>query len=160
MSVASSGYLLASGQGDSYWFFNALATLKAGGADSAGAFTLMEFTIPPNFGPPPHIHHHEDEGFYLLEGESTVTCGDNTWTAGPGSFVMLPKGIPHSFMTWAAGPVRLLQITSPAQFEQYAAEMGEPAQQTTLPEPRPIDPQRVMEIGSKYGIEFLPPPDR
>ena len=158
MSLASTGFLLGPGQGESYWFFNSLATLKAGGAHTSGAFTLMELTIPPNFGPPPHIHHREDEGFYLLDGELTVTCGDNTWRAGPGSFLMLPQGVPHSFLTWEAGPVRMLQITSPAQFEQYAEEMGERAAQAVLPEPGAIDPEQVMRIGAKYGIEFLRPP--
>ena len=50
MSLSSSGYLLASGQGDGYRFFNALATLKAGGAETDDAFTLMEFTIPLTLG--------------------------------------------------------------------------------------------------------------
>jgi len=115
----------------------------------------MQFLIPPGFGPPPHVHHREDEGFYVLEGEFDVTCGDQTWKATPGSFVMLPRGIPHSFQTWDTGPVKLLQVTSPAQFEHYAAEMGEPARAMTLPEPAPPDIPKVLEVGNRYEIEFL-----
>lgn len=73
---------------------------------------------------------------------------------------MLPRGIPHSFTTWHAGPVKLLQITSPAQFKHYAAAMGEPALEVALPEPTPIDPARVVEVGRRYDIEFLPPPEQ
>lgn len=102
MSLEEQGYALGAGGGESYWFFNALTTLKAGGRDTHDAFTLMEFVIPPSFGPPPHIHHREDEGFYLLEGEFTVTCGDTTWPPDPAllsccpgaSLIPSPHGTP------------------------------------------------------------------
>ena len=72
MSLQAEGYVLEAADGDSYWFFNTLTTVKAAGKDTHEAFTLMEFTLPPSFGPPPHIHRREDEGFYVLEGELNV----------------------------------------------------------------------------------------
>ncbi len=161
MSFGRDGYTLGPDEGDSHWFFNTLTTVKAGGDDTHGAFTLMQYVIPPSFGPPPHIHHVEDEAFYVLDGEFVVTCGDQTWTVTPGSFVLLPRGIVHSFQTWETSPVKLLQMTSPAQFEHYAAEMGEPAAAMTLPEPAPPDIDKVLAIGKKYNIDFVlgPPPE-
>ncbi|MDP9074049.1 MAG: cupin domain-containing protein [Actinomycetota bacterium] len=158
MSFGPDGYMLGNDEGDSIWFFNTLTTVKAGGEDTHGAFTLMQYLLPPGFGPPPHIHHREDEAFYVLEGEFDVTCGKHSWRATPGSFILLPRGITHSFQTWETSAVKLLQVTSPAQFEHYAAEMGEAATSMTLPEPAAPDMAKVLAIGEKYEIEFVPGP--
>src|SRR5436309_2281648 len=97
MKVGAKGYVLAKGEGEGIWFLNNLMTVKAGGDNTGNAFTLIESLAPAGFGPPPHVHHAEDEAFYVLEGEATITCGDRTWSATPGSFAFLPRDIPHSF---------------------------------------------------------------
>jgi quercetin dioxygenase-like cupin family protein len=157
MTFGAQGYALARDEGQGLWFFNGLFTVKAGGPDTRDAYTLIEAVIRAGDGPPPHIHHNEEEGFYILEGEVTITCGDQNWTAGPGSFAMLPRGIPHSYAVSAGGDARMLQITSPAQFERFAAEMGEPATTMSLPEPAQVDVPKLLGIVPKYGIEMLPP---
>lgn len=158
MTLGIRGYVLGRGEGEGLWFFNGLFTVKAGGPDTREAFTLIEAELPAGEGPPPHIHHNEDEGFYVLEGEVSITCGEQTWTAVPGSFAMLPRGVPHSFTVSPAGNARMLQITSPAQFERFAAEMGEPANTMTMPTPAEIDIPKLLGIVPRYGIEMLPPP--
>ena len=157
MSFEMGGYALGPGGGDNLWFFNSLLTVKAGGDQTENAWTLCEITSPPSFGPPPHVHDHEDEAFYVLEGQMSFSCAEKSWTAGPGSFVLLPRRIPHAFATWADGPVRMLQLTSPAQFERYAAELGRPATLATLPEPQAPDIPVLQRVSAKYGIEFLLP---
>ncbi len=72
--------------------------------------------------------------------------------------MLLPKGIPHSFTVSPAGNARMLQLTSPAQFERFAAEMGEPATAMSMPEPAEVDVPKRLSIVPKYGIEMLPPP--
>jgi quercetin dioxygenase-like cupin family protein len=158
VSFGAQGYALASGEGDGLWFFNGLMTVKAGGPDTNNAFTLIEAECPAGFGPPPHIHHDEEEGFYVLEGELSITCGEQTWNASPGAFALLPRGIPHSFRVSDAGNARMLQITSPAQFERFAAEMGKPAETMTIPPPSDIDVDKLMRVAPAYGIEMLAPP--
>ncbi|MBA3367680.1 MAG: quercetin 2,3-dioxygenase [Geodermatophilaceae bacterium] len=158
MSFGPQGYALAGGEGEGLWFFNGLMTVKAGGPDTRDAFTLIEAQLPPGFGAPPHIHHEEEEGFYVLEGEVAITCGDQSWTATPGVFALLPRGIPHSFQATGERTLKMLQITSPAQFERFAAEMGEPAQTMTLPEPSEVDVDKLLRVAPQYGIEMLPPP--
>ncbi len=153
----SDGYALAAGEGEALWFFNSLATVKAGGAQTAGALTMVELLCPPAFGPPPHLHEREDEAFYVLDGELTVQCGQERWTAGPGGFVFAPRQVVHTFTTGRDG-VRMLQLTTPAQFEDYAREMGEPASARTLPTPQAPDLAQVLEVGARYGITFQLPP--
>jgi mannose-6-phosphate isomerase-like protein (cupin superfamily) len=158
VSFPTNGYGLAPDDGDALWFFNTLATVKAGGEETSGSFTFVEFLLPPAFGPPPHIHHKEDEAWYVLEGEVTFTCGDKTLKATPGSFVLAPRDIPHSFMTWADGPARFLQVTGPSQFENFAKEMGSPASELRIPDPGPIDMEKLMAVSQRYDVEWLPPP--
>jgi quercetin dioxygenase-like cupin family protein len=135
VSFGEHGYALAAGEGEGLWFLDGLMTVKAGGADTRNAFTVIEAECPAGSGPQPHIHHDEEEAFYLLEGELSITCGEQTWTATPGAFALLPRGIQHSWRASAAGRARMLQITSPAQFERFAAEVGEPAETLEIPLP-------------------------
>ena len=158
MSFSTDGYALAAGEGRGLWFLNTLMTVKAGTDQTRGGFTLIEQLCPPGFATPPHIHRAEEEGFYLLEGELTVTCGDRTWFLAPGGFVLLPRGIAHGFAVSAGGPARLLQITTPAQFERFAAEVGEPARQPTLPPPSQPDIAKLMALMAKYNYELAGPP--
>jgi quercetin dioxygenase-like cupin family protein len=158
MTFGAQGYVLARGEGEGLWFLNGLMTVKAGGPDTRNAFTLIEAECQAGTGPSPHIHHDEDEGFYLLEGELFITCGDQTWTTSPGAFAFLPRGIPHSFRASDTASARMLQITSPAQFERFAAEMGEPAETMTIPPSRDVDVDKLMRVAPRYGIEVLAPP--
>ena len=80
------------GEGEAIWFLQTLMSVKASGAESGGAFSLIEVHYPPAFSPPRHIHHHEDESFYVLDGEVTFICGDRTWRTQQGAFVVLPAG--------------------------------------------------------------------
>jgi mannose-6-phosphate isomerase-like protein (cupin superfamily) len=152
------GYCLAPGEGEAWWFLDTLMVVKAGGDQTRNAFTLIEFGAPTGFGPPLHIHHREDEAFYVLDGSMTVVCGDDRWEAGAGSFVMLPRGVPHAYVVTSERPCRGLQLTSPAQFEQFVAERGRPAQALTLPEPTPPDIAALAATAERYGHEFVGPP--
>src|ERR671929_168065 len=87
--------------------------------------TGMDATLAPTAL---HIHHREDEAFWLLEGRLTVRCGDSTFTAEPGSFTLLPRGVPHTFLVEGDTPARLLSICTPGGFERYFAAAGRPAE--------------------------------
>jgi quercetin dioxygenase-like cupin family protein len=101
------------------------------------------------------VHDAEEEGFYVLDGQVQVTCGDQTWTIGPGGFVFLPRGIPHAFSVLGDGGAKLLQITSPANFEQFAAEAGEPAATPTLPAPAQPDIPKLLAAMAKYNKRMV-----
>ncbi len=152
-----SGYLLALGEGRATWFLGTLMTVKAGGEQTAGSFTLLEWTAPPGFAPPPHVHHAEDEAFYILEGSMTVTCGDHSWQAGPGSFVFLPRGQVHGFTVTGTKPIRGLQLTVPGGFERFMDEVGEPARAPTLPPQGAPDIERLLAAAAKHRIDILGP---
>ena len=152
------GYHLGLGEGKAVWFLDTIVTVKAGGDNTHDAFTLIEFAAPSGFGPPLHIHHREDECFYVLEGSMRVVCGDDRWEGGRGSFVMLPRGVPHAFVVTSDGPCRGLQITAPAQFERFIEELGRPAEALSIPEPSQPDIDALLGSAERYGHEYVGPP--
>jgi mannose-6-phosphate isomerase-like protein (cupin superfamily) len=151
-------YLRRSGEGEALWFLGSLVTIKAGGAETSGRLTVVEFVNPSGFAPPLHRHLHEDEMFYVLSGTARFQCDGEVFTAGPGDFVLLPARLPHTFVVGADEPLRTLQITTPSGFEHFAAQAGEPAGAHRLPEPGPIDPVALGHAAARHAIELLGPP--
>ncbi|MDQ6603008.1 MAG: cupin domain-containing protein [Chloroflexota bacterium] len=150
---------LAPGAGQSVWFMGTLMTVKVGAAQTGGAYMVGEWLLPPGFGPPPHIHHDDDETLYILEGELSGFCGEQVWRGGAGTFVLLPRGLPHGFRVEGATPARVLQLGNGSGFERFIAEAGAPAQTLTLPPPPgEAEIARMLAAAPKYAIEVLPLP--
>ena len=126
---------------------------KIWGETTAGGLSIVEHPMAPGRLVPPHVHHVEDELSYILEGTFGVRVGDEVATAGPGSYVYKPKGIPHTF--WNAGPTpaRLIEIIWPAGFERFFQKLGEAA--STAASPAEFDARRT-QLGADYQLDFLP----
>jgi quercetin dioxygenase-like cupin family protein len=139
-----------------------LATIKATKEQTGGRYSLVEILAPDGYGSVVHVHHFEDEGFYILEGEMTFYVGDQVIKAHPGSYLFGPRDVPHAF-TVDSGPGRLLFVLSPAGFEGLIRELGEPARSLTVPpqpeeEPDEAEMERMDGIGARYGAETVGPP--
>jgi mannose-6-phosphate isomerase-like protein (cupin superfamily) len=151
-------YLRRDGEGEALWFLGSLVTVKASGTETRGRLTVVEFVNPPGFAPPLHQHLNEDELFYVLSGTAEFRCDGEVFSAGPGDFVLLPSRLPHTFIVGAGEPLQTLQITTPSGFEQFAAEVGEPAPARRLPDPGQIDPAALGHAAARHAIEILGPP--
>ncbi|WP_141577651.1 cupin domain-containing protein [Actinomadura sp. WMMA1423] len=151
-------YMLGSAEGQALWFLGNLVTVKAAGAQTRGRLTVAEFLNPAGFAPPLHRHLEEDEMFYVLSGTARFLCDGEELTARPGDFVLLPVGLPHTFVVGSDEPLRCLQITTPSGFEDFAAEAGAPAPERRLPEPGPVDPAALGHAAARHHIEILGPP--
>jgi quercetin dioxygenase-like cupin family protein len=125
--------------------------IRIHGRDTNGVLAVVDSIDQPGGGPPPHIHHCEDETFQILEGEYEFTVGGKTIKAEKGATIFAPRGIPHSFRCVSTTPGHLMVVLTPAGFEKFFEEVG-----ALSPQEQEIP--RVMEIGKKYGLEFLPPP--
>jgi mannose-6-phosphate isomerase-like protein (cupin superfamily) len=145
-----------SDDGEARWWFGGLAVIKATAADTGGQMSLLEITQAPGFEAPLHVHHREDEGFWILEGDATFEVGDSTIEAHAGDYLFGPRGIPHRFSVGENG-CRLLFIMTPGGFEDLVMEMSEPALTRTVPPPSDEEPdmERVQVIAIKYGCELL-----
>jgi mannose-6-phosphate isomerase-like protein (cupin superfamily) len=151
-------YVLGAAEGESLWFLGNLVTLKATGAQTHGRLTVAEFLNPPGFAPPLHRHVVEEEMFYVLSGTAVFHCRGERLAAGPGDFVCLPSGEPHTFVVGDAEPLRALQLTTPSGFEGFAAAAGAPALERRPPDPAAPDPAALGHAAATHGIEILGPP--
>src|SRR6516162_2555111 len=128
----------------SVWYNGSLMTFLATGEDSHGQFALIEAVSRRGNVPPPHIHHREDEIFYVLEGEVVVSVGDRTIEGTPGTMVFLPRDVGHSF-TIESEQCRMLILLTPAGLERWFKEFSVPAQAMTLP---PADETGYRDVQS------------
>lgn len=156
---SGAGFVLGPDEGEAVWWAGSLNLVRLRGSTSGGGLDLLEHRVPAGYAPPRHVHTDQDEVFHVLEGDFTVRCGDETWSAGPGSLVFLPRGVPHGFTVSPDGPGRTLIMTAPAGFADVVAELGVPATSLVLPGPDlpPPDPSRLAEVARAHGI--APAPD-
>ena len=147
----SSKRYVAPGYGHSVLFFAFGTTFKVLSESMNGSLGVVEHTLEPGWlGAPPHRHTREDETSYVLEGELTVEQEDEVVTAGPGAYIMKPRGIFHTF--WNAGKerVRFVEIITPGGFEHYFEELA-----PFLPPQVNVPNFDGLEtVRAKYALEF------
>lgn len=124
---------------------------KIGGRETGGLLAIVEHPIDAGRLVPPHIHHNEDEYSYVLEGRIGARIGDQILEAGPGSYVIKPRNIPHTFWNVGPEPARLIEIITPSGFDLFFHELGDLVV-TTSPDEFPI---RRAELGKRYDQDFV-----
>ncbi len=150
---------LHAGEGQALWAFGTLATVKASSATTDGRVAVIEHLAPEGAGSPLHVHHREDEWFYVTEGALTLWVGGEVIEAPAGSFVYGPRDIAHTFVV-GSPQARFLLVTEPAGFESFMRAMGQPAEAMTIPPPAapPSDLAPLVAAAAEHGIEILGPP--
>lgn len=148
--------LVGKDEGEARWWFGSLAVIKATAADTGGQMSILEITEPPGAEGPLHVHHREDEGFWILEGTATFEVGDTRIEAHAGDYVFGPRHIPHRYSVGEAG-CRMLFIMTPGGFEDLVIAMSRPAERRTLPPPSDEEPdwERVAAVAQAHGAELL-----
>ena len=146
-------------EGEARWWFGALAEFKATAADTGGQMTIVQVTEPPGSEAPLHVHHRDDEGFWILEGDVTFEVGETTIKASAGDYVFGPRGIPHRYTVGDQG-CRMLFIMVPGGMEDVIRVTSEPAMSRTLPpppekEPTPEEIEGLKAIVKEHGYELL-----
>jgi quercetin dioxygenase-like cupin family protein len=146
-------------RGEARWWFGALAEIKATAADTGGQMTIVEVTEHPGAEAPLHVHHRDDEGFWILEGEVTFEVGGETIEAGAGDYVFGPRDIPHRFTVGDRG-CRMLFIMVPGGMEDLIRATSEPAPSRTLPPPADEEPsakeiEDLKAVVKELGYELL-----
>lgn len=146
------------GAGEARWWFGQLAIIKATGETTGGAYTMIEGSVHPGYRTPLHVHHREDEAYWILDGHATFSVGEQTIEAPVGTYVFSPRDVPHE---WTAGPdgTHFLVVFPPAGIEGFIERMSVRAQALTPP---PLDlapPTNVRELSRRYGCELLSLPE-
>jgi mannose-6-phosphate isomerase-like protein (cupin superfamily) len=131
-------------------------TLKVATEQTGSVLAALEGSFQPGSGAPSHLHHRHEETFYVLRGEFLFHLGPRSVAAPAGTFVFVPRGVPHAFENVGTAPGSVLGIMTPAGFERLFVELSE------LP-PGPPDPEKLREIFAKHDQEvshFERMPDR
>jgi mannose-6-phosphate isomerase-like protein (cupin superfamily) len=157
-STANPACFLEPGEGQAIWFLRNRVTIKATAESTGGAYGLFESRIAPGFSPPLHVHHREDEAFWVLEGEVSMRCGDRTFRAAAGAFVFLPRAVPHTFVVEGDTPARMLTLLTPGGGEGFFVAAGRAPEHDGLPPAAPPDIETLQRVGARFGSEIVGPP--
>ena len=139
------------------WFLGTLVRLVATGRETDGGLAVFEQHARRGFSPPRHVHHREDTALLVLDGAITVLVGEMRTEVVAGGFVWLPRDVPHTFRV-DSETVRQLELVTPAGFEQFHVDAGEPAARLEVPEPAEPDVARLLAAIGPYGAEIVGPP--
>ena len=152
------GYGLREEEGEDFWLFGSLITIKTSAEDTGGQYCLLDCEVPPGVGSPWHSHRDEDEWFYVREGEFELYVGDAHLTLTAGGFAFGPKGVPHTFFGGPTGGKMF--VGCGAKFEGLLREIAEPAPQHVLPPPPegPPDMALLLPLAEKWAYDILGPP--
>jgi mannose-6-phosphate isomerase-like protein (cupin superfamily) len=128
-----------------------LSPCKLTSEDSARTLSIFELNVSPGTGTVRHVHHREDEWFYVLSGEFIFEAGQDRYNLPAGGSIWLPRDIPHVFANVTGVVGKLIAICQPGGFEKFLDELGNtPAGQ--------MNEARMKEVMARYGMEYLGPP--
>jgi mannose-6-phosphate isomerase-like protein (cupin superfamily) len=139
---------LAAGVGERLVFGDATILVRASAEATNGAFSLFE-ELPPLVDTPLHVHEHEDELFYVVDGEHVFRVGEDDLPAGPGGMVFAPRGIPHAHRRVIPGAGRLLVLAVPGGLDGFFRELAQAHAAEAL------GPDAYADASARYGISWL-----
>ncbi len=148
--MASEPFALQPGEGRPIDLGSFAMTVKASAESTDDAFSLLEATEPPHFGPPMHIHRTAAEAFYVLEGEYVIFIDDREIRCPTGSFVYIPAGAAHGFRVGDV-PSKKLNLYVPQAMVGYFDELAAAIASGD------VDDEQLGEIAERYGMEVLGP---
>jgi quercetin dioxygenase-like cupin family protein len=147
-----SARIVRPGEGNRVRAFGNEIEFMLSGEQTGDSLTVGMASVPVGNGPPPHVHHSEDELFLILEGEYRIYLNGNWTTVGPGTVVYLPRGSVHTFQVAGDKPGRHWTLQTPSGFERYFAQAGE-----IFAAPGKPDLARLAAITKEYGAEIVQP---
>ena len=157
--TATKPYRLTSGEGlADVWWKTGRVTVKVAGGETGQAFSQIETDDPHGSGPPRHLHHNEDETFYILEGEVTALIGDERIDLNAGDYCFAPRGIAHSYVV-RSERARMLVTLSPSGVDELFVGLGVPVTGAEPPTDAVMPPMdELARLFAGYGCEILGPP--
>jgi mannose-6-phosphate isomerase-like protein (cupin superfamily) len=154
-----SGKVSVAQRGESRFAFSTaqqakLSACKLTAEDTSGTLSTFELSALPQSGPYLHVHHREDEWYYVLSGEFLFKAGGESYTLLPGASIWLPRGIPHVWANTSSSEAKLILVCQPGGFEKFFEEIG-----SAMAGVDSADAQSKMkEVMAKHGMELLGPP--
>lgn len=155
--MSGNQFLYKSEDRQASWFLQTLVTDRITPEETDGAYSVTEHRVPSGYETPYHLHHDSLEAFYMIEGEITVYMEDNSFKARSGDTVLIPAGYDHGYQVTSNEPAKKLILFSPAGFEQYFHDAGQPAEQRVIPESSKSEVEDLENLAPEYDIELYGP---
>jgi mannose-6-phosphate isomerase-like protein (cupin superfamily) len=135
------------GSGERIWDGPIGTIVKVPSARTGGLLSVCEMPVAPGFMVPPHVHHETDEWSYVLEGTIGARIGDEELSAGPGTWILKPRGRMHTF--WNAGPTpaRIIELLTPGRFEHFFRDS------VALAASGELTDERLEALGAEHATE-------
>ena len=121
---------------------------KLWGKDTNGEVSIVEHPFPVGALVPPHLHTLEDEYSIVTQGEIGFRSGDREVVLGAGGYITKPRGEMHTMWNAGKAPAHMIEIISPAGFENFFQELSD----LIAEGPPPLEV--LAELGNKYGLQF------
>ena len=139
-----------------YYFDVGIGSVCLSGADTGGAYCLLEVGLAPGMSVPRHTHTREDEAYFALVGELEVTVGDEIFILRPGDGLLAPRDIPHQLRNSGNVENHYLLVFSPSGFEEFLKLTAVPAPDNAAAPTKPpaISVENVHELATDFGIIF------
>lgn len=154
MTFSPRALVVLNGEGEVVNALGSRYRYKAVGESTNGAYSLVEETLLDDEGPPLHVHDHEEEAFYVLEGRGVFVVGEERRELGPGDFVIVPRGAAHALARAGGEDLRMLVVTSPAGLEQFFVEV----QSREAAAGSPMEQEDVVALAAQFGTRIVGPP--
>lgn len=151
MQVQEERLVVPRHEGRTVWLGGVGVVYKVEGEETEGRLSIVEHPVRPGTLVPPHVHKHEDELSYVLDGELGARVGDQIVHATAGHYVFKPRGVPHTFWNRGPGECRFIELIYPAGFERYFEEMAA----LFPPDGGLPDFSEVAQLGARYGLTFF-----
>jgi mannose-6-phosphate isomerase-like protein (cupin superfamily) len=156
LRAVAAGKVAVANSGENRFAFGSVVQAKStpckvSSEDSAGACSIFEMNALPRSGPFLHVHHREDEWYYVLAGQFLFRAAEHEHNLQTGGSIWLPRGIPHVWANTATTDGKLILVCQPGGFENFFDEMG------NVPMDRK-SPETMKNLMAKYGMEMLGPP--
>jgi quercetin dioxygenase-like cupin family protein len=141
------------------WFLHNLARILVDGEASEDRFSVVDMTGARGDMPPLHVHHDEDETFYVIDGELELyVAGREPVSVQPGQAAFAPRGVPHAYRITSSEPTHWLVACTGTSFARLVRDTSLPATTSSLPVDPQFDPHEIAAISAQHGIEILGPP--
>ena len=124
---------------------------KLWGEDTGGALAIIEHPFPVGALVAPHLHTREDEYSIVTEGEIGFRSGDREVVLGAGGYITKPRGEMHTMWNAGSVPARMIEIISPAGFEDFFREVSDMSAAGVT------EPAEFLAVAERYGLEFGEP---
>ena|SRR5690349_20727133 len=156
MSTSMSAPAVVRDRTDELWWYGGRISIKLTGAQTGGRLGMWVWDGSAGAASPAHVHHREEEYFFVVEGEARLLVGDERIDARAGDLVVLPRDVPHAYLI-TSPTARLIGMACPGGFESFFSELATPVVDGEPPA-APPDVSDMVRAAAARGIDLVGPP--